>query len=251
MVPSVNIDKIRLPGRSCASYMRSAEMAAVSTIHKSAELSKQQQWHLNSDGTTLAQTKKAAFLINGLVLGVCDVSDGSAQTTLDALKAELSKLRLNETEESDAHAIQRIVSSTSDGASTQSKFNDLLQDEIGESTELVENKCSMHLGVNLRHACVKAVNSAVVVDDSSDESSVNSDSEHERTMSVLSDSSEADHESHVEVKKTRRQYADIDCFVHEVCKLFGHVGGPEYAHGASSFRVFLSLMTTKEAEGET
>ena len=68
MRPSVNVDKIRLPGKSCASCM----------MHKSAELSKQQQWHLNSYGTTLDQTKKAVFLINGLVLGVCDVSDGSA-----------------------------------------------------------------------------------------------------------------------------------------------------------------------------
>ena len=70
MLPSVNVDKIRLPGKSCASYMRSSEMSVVSMMHKSAELSKQQQWHLNSDGTTLDQTKKAAFLISGLVLMV-------------------------------------------------------------------------------------------------------------------------------------------------------------------------------------
>ena len=118
----------------------------------------------HSDGTTLDQTKKAAFLINGLVLGVCDVSDGSAQTTLEALKAELCKLNMDvEPEDSGTRAIQRIVSSTSDGASTQTKFNRLLQNEIGDNTDLVENKCSMHLGVNLRHACVKAVNSATIV----------------------------------------------------------------------------------------
>ena len=34
------------------------------------------------------------------------------------------------------------------------------------------------------------------------------------------------------------------------CVLFGHVGGPEYAHGASSFRVF-SCSMAKEAEIET
>ena len=50
-----------------------------------------------------------------------------------------------------------------------------------------------------------------------------------------------------------RKNGDIDSFVHEICKLFGHVGGPEYAHGASTFKVFLSLMVAKEAsvEGET
>ena len=36
-----------------------------------------------------------------------------------------------------------------------------------------------------------------------------------------------------------------------MCKLFGHVGGPEYAHGASSFIVFSSLMAAKENKVET
>ena len=47
-----------------------------------------------------------------------------------------------------------IVSSTSDSASTQTKFTHLLEDEIGKP--IFENKCSMHLGVNLRVAQVKA-----------------------------------------------------------------------------------------------
>ena len=58
-----------------------------------------------------------AFLINGIVLGVHDVSDGSSQAALDTLKAELYKM---------GESINRIVSSTSDGASTQRKFNRLL-----------------------------------------------------------------------------------------------------------------------------
>ena len=36
-----------------------------------------------------------------------------------------------------------------------------------------------------------------------------------------------------------------------MCKLFGHVGGPEYAYGASSFRVFSSSMAAKEYKVET
>ena len=35
------------------------------------------------------------------------------------------------------------------------------------------------------------------------------------------------------------------------CKLFGHVGGPEYAYGASSVRVFSSSMAAKEDKLET
>ena len=32
---------------------------------------------------------------------------------------------------------------------------------------------------------------------------------------------------------------DIDLFVHELAKLFGHLGSPEYCHGGSTFRTFL------------
>ena len=32
---------------------------------------------------------------------------------------------------------------------------------------------------------------------------------------------------------------DIDLIVHEISKLFGHLGTPEYCHGASAFRAFL------------
>ena len=47
MQPSLNVDKLRLPGKSCASYMRSSEMSVLSTMHKSTELTQQQEWHLN------------------------------------------------------------------------------------------------------------------------------------------------------------------------------------------------------------
>jgi len=52
-----------------------------------------------------------AFLINGIVLGVHDVSDGSSETALDALKAELQKMGKS------CSDVTHIVSSTSDGAS--------------------------------------------------------------------------------------------------------------------------------------
>ena len=64
---------IRLPGKSCASYMRSHEMPTLSGLQKSSELEKSKEWHLSSDGTTLKQQKKMAFLINGLVFGIHDV----------------------------------------------------------------------------------------------------------------------------------------------------------------------------------
>ena len=33
---------------------------------------------------------------------------------------------------------------------------------------------------------------------------------------------------------------DIDLCVHELVKLFGHLGTPEYCHGISTFRIFLA-----------
>ena len=109
--------KLRLPQKSCASYMRSQEMATISRVQKAADLMQSQQWHLNSDGTTLHQQKKFAFLLNGIVVGVHDVSDGSAQVALDAFKHELTKLKevadKLSSHDSKKLSIEHVVSSTS------------------------------------------------------------------------------------------------------------------------------------------
>ena len=84
-----------------------------------------------------------AFLINGIVLGVHDVSDGSSETALDALKVELQKMGKSGSD------ITHIISShsSSDGASAQCRFNCLLEKESGKPQgTIVENKCAMHLG---------------------------------------------------------------------------------------------------------
>ena len=58
----------------------------------------------------------------------------------------------------------------------------------------------------------------------------------ESTSRVSADSEVSpDDESHA-----KRQCHDLDTFVHEVCKAFGHLGTPEYCHGASTFRLFLA-----------
>ena len=137
--------------------MRSQEMPTISQVQKASELMARTKGHLNGDGTTLMQQKKAAFLINGIVLGIHDIPDGSSQVCLDAHKAELAKTSKIPAELSCGEkdfSIDHIVSSTSDSASTQMKFAHLLEDEIGKP--ILENKCSMHLGVNLRVAQVKA-----------------------------------------------------------------------------------------------
>jgi len=44
----------------------------------------------------------------------------------------------------------------------------------------------------------------------------------------------------VDTEKPKKRHGDIDCFIHEVCKAFGHLGCPEYGQGASSFRIFIA-----------
>ena len=84
--------------------------------------------------------------------------------------------------------------------------------------------------VNLRHAQVKAV---AALDSTKN--------------SLDSETFEDDEEEGQELNKKRKHH-DIDKLVHEVAKLFGHVGTPEYCHGAVVFRVFLS-MKARECTG--
>ena len=241
LLPDINPDNLRLPGKSCASYMRAYEMPTLSNLQKSSELLKAESWHLNSDGTTLRQQKKMGFLINGLVLGVYDVSDGSSKTALDCLKNELRKIEGLEDEDKE---LKRFVSCTGDGAATQIKFNRLLEEESGkERGTLIENKCSMHLGVNLRAAHVKALRMHATED-----SDINKDRQtfkDDTGSDIVEEISEDEMDDDEGCKKTRIHFgSDIDQFVHELCKLFGHLGTPEYCHGNAAFRVYLENRST-------
>ena len=111
-----------------------------------------------------------------------------------------------------------IVSSSSDSASTQKRFNKLLEEErrkdeekfgamCPHAIELVENFCSMHLGVNLRKALLDGIRSLT---------------------SAESTSSPQQQERH-----------QTDTLVHEFCKLIGKHGVPEYGLGVLAFPDFL------------
>jgi hypothetical protein len=199
-----------------------------------------------------------AFLINGLVCGVQNVHDGSAQVALDALKSELAKISETASkiipEETLKLNMSRIVSSTSDAASTQRKFNHLLEDDIGK--EVIENKCSMHLGVNLRKAQVKAVSQLAhtrqVENDhgSNSEDDISESDDHSVSENATSgddvsgDEFENSEDEDKLNRNSSRTYHDIDLFVREIAKLFGHLGTPENADGAS-FRLFLAQRATE------
>ena len=251
--PSVDIDILRLPGKSCATYMRSQEMPTISQAQKANELMQKDQWLLNSDGTTLMQQKKVAFLINGIVFGVHDVPDGASQTTLEALKAELAKTGSVAAKafpgSNEDFKIDHIISSTSDSASTQTKLTHLLEKETGH--KVIDNKCAMHLGVNLRAAQVKASAKCISTDILCNQQSCDDEESHKDILPsscTISDSFDYD-ESECALTCTKTLNRDIDLFVHELVKLFGHLGTPEYCHGSSTFRVFLEHKA-RESSGD-
>ena len=167
LCPTIDTSTLKLPKKSCANYMRMAEMPTVSNVHKATKLTELPQGHMNTDGTTLNLKKLVGSSVSGLVLGVQEVADGTSQTMIDELDKQLQSLRelAKELKLPNANAINwtLMVSSTSDGAATQTKFTRLLEGLRARDEgiygppdnllkEVVANKCGMHLGVNLRKA---------------------------------------------------------------------------------------------------
>ena len=106
-------------------------------------------------------------------MGVQEVSDGTSETMIKGLDKQVTQLRniAKELEIPNANSINwsLIVSSTSDGASTQTKLKRLLQELRARDQEqfgpenaslkvIVTNKCGMHLGVNIRKALNAVIN---------------------------------------------------------------------------------------------
>ena len=157
--------------------MRRQELTTLNMVHKATSILEQAEkgpLHLNSDGTTKSQRKLEGVAINGMVLSVNEVSDGSADCMVEDISRELQMLR------DVAHALNMpnadilnwtlIVSSSSDSASTQKRFNKLVEQQREEderkfgtndpkAIDLVENFCCMHLGVNLRKAFLSGTRS--------------------------------------------------------------------------------------------
>ena len=220
-LPSLDVDALKLPGETCASYIRREELTTINLAHNAVRLLETNSLNLNCDGTTLCQKKLQGAAINGTVLSVNEIPDGTADAMIADISHELQKLRdiAHQLHLPNADKINwtLIRSSSSDSASTQKKFNRLVEKKREEdrekfgladecTTELVESFCCMHLGINLRKAFFD-----------SEESGVDT--------------------------------ASSDVLVHEFCKLLGKTGGkhgvPEYGHGVNAFPDFLSLMVTR------
>ena len=93
LLPSASPNELQLPSKSTAGCMRREELPTVSRAQKAAKLAATEALHINSDGTTLNQQKIAGALVNGMVLGVHTVADGSANSAFDAITTEFSKVK--------------------------------------------------------------------------------------------------------------------------------------------------------------
>ena len=177
------------------------------------------------DETTLAQKKLGGAAISSMVLPVNELSDGSAETTVEDVSKELERLRemakvLNLPHPNSIN--WTIFSSiTSDSASTQKRCaklirhkQDLDQKTYGqagpEALDIVENFCAMHLGCNLRKAFLSGTKAS-------------------------------------SVSSASRDYGSVDVMVHEFCKLFGRYGVPEYGCGATKFLDFLHIKSEDQS----
>ncbi len=229
--PSIDVENLQLPKHTCASYMRKDELTTINMAHKATILCEASSFDLNTDGTTKNQKKLGGVVINDMVVSVNHLPDGTAATVVDDISKELKTLR--DTARAlgipNANSINwtLIASSSSDSASTQKRVNKLIEERreedartfgvaTAETVDIIENFCSMHLGVNLRKAFLSGM------DDCS-----------------ASDTTDA-----------LRKYHQVDSFVHEFCKLFGQHGTPEYTCGVQSFPDFLQLMVTNPTSAD-
>ena len=224
-LPNLDIDRLRLPKEKCAGFMRREELKTISMAHKASTLDnlvEDGMFHINTDGTTKFQRKLGATAINGTVIGVNEMPDGTAESIITDISKELQKLRETAQALNLPHAKQinwtLLASSTSDSASAQKRLNKLIEQQkeadhklygsaSKEGFSIIENFCAMRLGTNLRKAFLDGI----------------------RSLYNLSCDS------------GQRDYHTVDVAVHEFCKVFGKYGVPEYGSGTLTFPNFLAL----------
>ena len=169
----MDVEELRLPKKTCASYMRKEELKIIADAHKAhvicSDASKGKGIHLNTDGTTKQQKKLGGVVANNMVVSVNELPDGKAISAVEDISREFEKLRrvAEMLGIPNANSINwtLVMSSTSDSASTQKLLNKLIEEKrqsdeeiFGQATctvemlDLIETFCSMHLGVNLRKA---------------------------------------------------------------------------------------------------
>ena len=96
--PDIDPSSLKLPGKSCAGYMRREELTTISTAHHATALLEHVAdedfgLYLNSDGTTKSQHNLNTLAFNSIVLSVSKVPDSKANAILCDIELQLQKLR--------------------------------------------------------------------------------------------------------------------------------------------------------------
>ena len=218
-LPNLNTEKLSLPKEKCAGR---EELKTISMAHKATlvnNLMSKEKIHINTNGTTKLQKKLGATAVNGIVLSVNELADGTADSVIKDISKELHSLRemgkaLNfQPNQLDIIGFLDVrfcfLSKTIKQTNRTTKRRKCK--EFGSAThdimDIVENFCSMHLGINLRMAFLDGIRNV---------------------NEQPSDSGQ-------------REYHTTDVFVHEFCKLFGKYGTPEYGCGVLTFPDFLAI----------
>jgi len=165
--PSVDVENLVLPQRSCASYMCRDELRIISNAHKATVLTKcgTKGFAMNTDGTTGGRHNLGGLTLNNMTISVNELSCGSADQVIADISKEFTTLRnvghaLN-LSNADTINWTMIASSISDSTSTQKRLNRLIhkckeadEKKFGKATIQTVNfiESSMHLGINLRKA---------------------------------------------------------------------------------------------------
>ena len=149
---NLDVEQLILPKERCAGCMRREELKTISMAHKATVITehvKKGLLHMNTDGTTKAQRKLGGVAINGMVVSVNELPDGTADSVIKDVSQELEKLRETaralKMSNPDSINWSVLVSSTSDSASTQKRFNKLMdqcREEDERSLDLLHLKLS-------------------------------------------------------------------------------------------------------------
>ncbi len=134
--PSMNVEELRLPKKTCASYMRKEELKIISDAHKAhticSDANKGKGIYLNTDGTTKHQKKLGGVVANDMVVSVNELPDGKAISAIEDISREFEKLRrvAEMLGLPNANSINwtLVKLSTSDSASTQKRLNKLIKE---------------------------------------------------------------------------------------------------------------------------
>lgn len=148
-LPNLDTAKLILPKEKCAGYMRREELKTISMAHTACIMDNQVEdgmFHMNTDGTTKFQKKLGATAINGAVLAVNEIPDGTAESIIRDISKELQKLRETAEALNLPHARQinwtLLTSSTSDSASAQKKLNKLIEQK---KKQIIKHLGQLHM----------------------------------------------------------------------------------------------------------